>query len=237
MRDPQLGFSCVARGGAVCAMIAALLLSSGIAPAATINISFTGLDLVYDGVAIYDAGNNNTTSLANPADGDELATIDFFVNGNLVGSLNADLAADVYIPDVSGITTAFVFNPVTTPGNPGFFDLLIGSTWPPNDFLLISLDEVNVVYVNAGMLQVTFGAAISNIFAQNLPFVPLLDEPVTVSFNVNIVPGTLTASGGFVTGFEASGSGSVQGPAVPEPSTCLLASLGLMTLFTRRGRA
>jgi hypothetical protein len=222
------------RGGAACALVALSLVAAP-AAAATLEIAFTGMDLVYDGSAIYDA-DGSSGHLADPADADPLTTVDFFVDGSLVGSLTNDISLDVYIPDVTGISSAAgtVYN-VNTPGNPGHFDLLMGTSPLASEFLLVDLSEVNVTYVDvANIVQFTFGAAVSDVFAQNLPFGLLAGEPVTVTFSAQIVPGTRTTSGNIVSGFSASGTGQYNAPVVPEPTTCALAALGLVAIAVRR---
>jgi hypothetical protein len=229
----------IARNGIACAMVVLSLaagpLVTGPVLAATMEIAFTGMDLVYDGSAIYDAGGSSG-HLANPADADPLTTVDFFVDGSLEGSLTSDIFLDVYIPDITGISASAgtVFN-VNTPGNAGHFDLLVGTSPLASEFLLVDLSAVNVTYVDvANIVQFTFGAAVSDVFAQNLPFGLLAGEPVTVTFSAQIVPGSRTISGNTVSGFSASGTGQYNAPLVPEPTTCVLAALGLVALAVRR---
>jgi hypothetical protein len=221
-----------ARKGFACALIAFIAAPLS---AATIEIGFTGMNLQYDGSAIYDAGST-AGGVGDPADADSLATVDFSVDGTFVGSLSSDIALDIFIPGVTGISSSAgtVYN-VTTPPAGGFFDLLIGTGPLASEFLLVDLDEVSVVYIDvANIVQFTFGAAISDVFAQNLPFGLIIGDPITVSFSAQVVPGTLTSALGFVTGFKAGGTGEIRGPAVPEPGTCLLAALGLMAGVARR---
>jgi hypothetical protein len=218
--------------------IFALVVFSVSATAATISINFTGMNLVYDGSAIYDAGDNAGGNL-DPAEADPLASADFFVDGGLVGSITSDLSLDVFIPDVTGISSAAnTVDVQTTPGNPGFFDLLIGTTPLASEYLAIDLDEVTVTYIDvANIVQFTFGAAVSDSASQNLPFGLAVGTPVTVSFSAQITPGTRTTSLGVVTGFAASGTGEITGPQVPEPAAGLLFVLGtLATAVTARRR-
>jgi len=215
----------------------ALLALSIAAPvkAATIEIQFTGMNLQYDGSAIYDNGVT-AGGVADPADADSLISVDFLVDGISVGSLSSDISLDVYIPDVTGISSASgtVYN-ATTVGNPGYFDLLIGTTPLASEFLTIDLEEVNVTYIDVlNIVQFTFGAAVSDVFAQNLPFGLQIGDPVTVSFSSQITPGTRTTGGGLVTGFDATGTGEIQGDLIPEPATCLLAAFGLIGCLTIR---
>jgi hypothetical protein len=222
------------RSGAACGLVALSLVAAP-AQAATIEIAFTGMDLVYNGSAIYDA-NSIGGGVGDPANGDPLTAVNFSVDGSPVGSLTSNIALDVYIPDVTGIPSAAgtVYN-LITPGNSGHFDLLIGTSPLASDYLLVDLSEVSVTYVDvANTVQFNFGAAVSDVFAQNLPFGLVAGEPVTVSFSAQLVSGSRTTSGGFVTGFRASGTGQYNAPVVPEPTTCVLAACGLVALAVRR---
>ena len=95
------------------------------------------MDLVYDGSAIYDAGSTSG-GVADPADADPLTSVDFSVDGTPVGTLSSDVSLDAFIPDVTGISSAAntVAN-MTTPGNPGYFDLLIGTSPLASEFMLV----------------------------------------------------------------------------------------------------
>ncbi len=203
------------------------------AASADVVIHFTGMDLVYDGTALYDGGST-AGGLADPADADPLATVDFFVSGGLVGSLDSDISLDVFIPDISGISDApdTVYN-VWTLGNPGFFDLLIGTSPLASEFLMVDIESVNFTYVDVGgLVQFTFGGAVGVGSAQNLPFGLQIADPVTLSFSAQVVPGTLQSSGGFITGFEAFGTGEFR--AIPAPATGALLALGAAAGFRRR---
>ncbi len=228
----QKMFLC-AIAGAICAVIIGATSSS----AALLEINFTGMNLRYDGTAIYDAGNSNTTASSNPAQADPLITVDFLVDGSLVNTITTNSFIDLYIPDVVNIpsTPNTVFN-ITTVGNPGFFDLLFGSPIA-TEFLALDLNEVTIFYNDvAGIVQFTLGAAVAQIDTQNLPFGLQIGEPVAVTFSANIQ--SRTSAGGFITSFTTgSGSGNVEGPLVPEPATCgFMILAGLAVLGYRRVR-
>lgn len=200
---------------------------------ADVVIEFTGMNLVYDGAALYDGGST-AGGLADPADADPLATADFFLSGGLVGSLNSDISLDVFIPDITGIPAApnTAFN-LWTPGNPGFFDFLIGTSPLASEFLLVDIASVNFTYVDVGgIVQFTFGGAVGVNSAQNLPFGLQVADPVTISFSAQVVPGTLTSAGGFITGFETFGTGEYR--AIPAPATGALLALGAAAGLRRR---
>jgi hypothetical protein len=224
---------------ACAALVAAIGLFNSTARAGTIEIAFTGMNLVYDGSSLYDAGSN-AGGLADPADADPLTSVDVFVDGSLVGSLSSDISADIFIPDVTGIPAApSTTYGLTTPGNPGFFDLLVGTSPLASEFLLLDLSEVSVTYIDVlGQLQFTFAAAVADSNAQNLPFALEIGDPVTLSFSARLNPATKTTAGGFVTGFAAAGTGEIGGQLIPEPSSAMLFAIGALALplITRRRR-
>jgi hypothetical protein len=204
---------------------------------ADLEIEFSGLDLVYDGSSLYDGGSSSG-GFADPADADPLTSMHIFADGSLAGSLTSDISADIFIPDVLLIPAGpGTFYHEATPGNPGFFDLLIGTSPLASEFLLVDLESVDIAYLDsAGLAQFTFGAAVSSTFAQNLPFGLEIGEPITVSFSAQVDPASLTQDGGFITGFEADGTGEVGGVLIPEPATALLLLTGAMAGFRRRTR-
>lgn len=210
---------------------AALLLCAVPASAATIQIGFTGMNLRYDGSTIYDAGSSSG-GVGDPADADPLATIDFFVDSTQVGSLNSDISVDVRIPDVLNIPSApnTVYNQ-TTVGNPGHFDLLIGTTPLAAEYLQLDLNNVTVTYFDvSGLVQFTFGAAVAASNAQNLPFSLEVGDPITLSFSAQVDAGSKTSAGGFITGFRATGTGEIRGEAIPEPSSLALAGIAAVAI-------
>jgi hypothetical protein len=180
--------SYLVRNRAAC-VLAAFSVFASPTLAATIEIGLTGMNLVYDGSAIYDAGST-AGGLADPTDADPLISADFTLDGTLVGSLSSDVSLDVFIPDVTGISAAAnTVDVQTTPGNPGFFDLLIGTSPLASQFLLIDLEDVSFTYLDVqNIVQFTFGAAVSDVFAQNLPFGLVIGDPITVSFSAQVGP-------------------------------------------------
>jgi hypothetical protein len=214
-----------------CAPVSALALAALPAQAAFM-IEYTGMNLVYDGSAIYDAGSTSG-GVGDPADADSLQSVDFFEDGVHIGSLDADVWLDVYIPDVSGLVAGVnsVSN-ITTPGNPGFFDLLIGTSPLASEFLIVDLDSVTIVYSDiAGFAHLVFGGAVADTYAQNLPFGVDLTGPVTLSFSMQLQ--NVTTAGGFLTGFNSFGTGEFT--AVPAPGAALLLA-GLAAPALRRRR-
>ena len=109
------------------------------------------------------------------------------------------------------------------------FSLFIG--WG----LAVDVDNLEVIYSDLGIIEFVFGGAVGEIFFQNVPSLPpgtFVDNPITISFAAQVAPGSVTNDGTFLTGFTATGAGTIQGNLVPEPATsCLFflaASLGLL---------
>ncbi|MCH7751676.1 MAG: hypothetical protein IH898_05920 [Planctomycetes bacterium] len=216
-----------------------LILGPSFSFAVSLEIQFSGLNLTYAGTTISDSGSPSG-GVGDPADADPLDTLEFKVDGVMQGSvLMSDIWADISIPDVTGLSDVSLNTVILTPGNPGYFDLLIGTSPSAAEFLRLATDEVTIGYINASStVQFLFGAAVASVGSQALPFGLQIGDPVTVSFSTRVNPGTKTSDGGIVTGFTASGTGEVSGEAIPEPSTCLLAVLTVAaTLFARSGSA
>jgi hypothetical protein len=208
-------------------LVAALAFLPVAASATTIQIQFSGLDLVYNGSSIYDA-TSSVGGTGNPAVSDSLITMAFLKDGVLQGILTSNIYADVAINGVSSIpvTGGTVYS---TGG--GIFDLLTSTAgWG------LALDVANGFQVNYNGTSVNFlGSGLaSNIFAQSLPFGLAIGDPVQISFSTGNLT-NLTSSGGFLTGFHSSGTGEVAG-TVPEPGTLLLLGTGLVGIasFARR---
>ena len=223
---------CFSRHGVIGASVVAFCAATG---QSAIMIEFTGMDLVYDGSSFHDGGSSSG-GFADPADADGLVSVDFFEDGVLVGSLSSDIWLDFMIPDVSALPSApgTVHN-LVTPGNPGYFDLLMGTSPLASEFLLLDISSVTITYIDiAGVVEFAFGAAIAPLVAQNLPFGLVAGEPVTLSFSSQVTPGSLTSSGGFITGFQSYGTGEFT--AVPTPGAMALMGLAGVAGVRRRQR-
>ena len=210
---------------------AAGLSMAAMSSQASIMVHFTGMNLVYDGSAIYDAGSS-AGGVADPATADALATVDFFDDGTLVGSLDSNIWLDVFIPDVAGLSSAAnATTSIVTPGNPGYFDLLMGTSPLASNFLLMDIESVTIVYSDiAGFAQFLFSGAVSVASSDNLPFGLDIVGPVTMSFSAQL--SNVTSAGGTVTGFNAFGTGEYT--AAPTPGTAMVLALGGFAGLRRR---
>jgi hypothetical protein len=199
---------------------AAFLLPSSTARASTLQIQFTGLDLVYDGHDIFDAaspfGGIGATSEADP-----LTAMSFLLDGTLIGTLTSDIYADVAINGVGSIPAA---GGLLTSGG-AMFDLLTSAAgWG----LALDIPSMTMFYTGNQLALSGMGVA-SDIITEQLPFGLLIDTPVNVVFVLGAIR-DVTQSGQWLTGFTASGTGSLTAAAVPEPASVLLLGAGLLAL-------
>ena len=79
-----------------------------------------------------------------------------------------------------------------------------------------------------------FAGSVALIDSQDLPFGLEIGAPVTVTLSTQTT--SVTTGGGFITSFTASGTGEIRGVIVPEPSTLILAAIGLLAHLLRRRR-
>lgn len=196
----------------VCCFVVSFLLLQTTASAETLTIQYTGLDISYDGSAITEVGNpDSLSSLVFKIDDAEVPPV-----------LTSGIAIDLNVPGVTGLLVGG--NQVTSAAG-GSLDL----TLPDGDFVNLQLGAAQVVYVAYNTLQLYFvlGAGDAQVLAQSLPVDAEFEGEVAVSFSTQIKPGTLTSSGGVVTGFVASGTGEITGDVVPEPTLAALLISGL----------
>ncbi|HZZ73221.1 MAG TPA: hypothetical protein VFE24_13275 [Pirellulales bacterium] len=231
---------------AVAALIAAFVFGSlaneRAASASTIRIDFTNLNLLYDGTNLYDFTNPNTTRSGSTADASSLASMNFFLDGNLVGTQSVpDIFADVFFKNVLNIPTTPIPVTVTSGGNGNAFGIDLLST--AGTELALNLGSVNVTYASpAPGINITFDSgSASSLFSQNLPFGLVADpsQPIVFSFSSTSLS-NVTSLAGFLTGFSSSGTGTITMTALPEPGSYALALGGLLALAviaTRKAKA
>jgi hypothetical protein len=213
-------------------VIALLALTCGVsAEAKTLSIQFTGLDLKFDGSSIVDA-TDPFGGDGNPADADPLASMDFFIDGVLVGSLSSNIWADVGLFGVSHIPVAGGTASIVG----GAFDL-ITKNQTQGFGLGLELNNMTLTYTG-GQLALSGVSSSVELFKQSLPFNLVIGQPIQVLFILGTLS-NVTDNGQWLTKFDGAGTGTISGTALPEPATLLLLGAGMLgvSLRTRRRRS
>jgi hypothetical protein len=211
------------------ALLATALLAATAAQASTLEIQISGLDLQYDGTNIFDASVHNTIGDGIPAESDPLTLLEFYVDGNLVGSQSTNVFADIYIADVLNIPDSGGF--VNSSGNGDAFGIdLLTQNQTPGWGVALNIDTMQFVYTGS-QISITLAGLASSLHAQDLPFGLAFDPSQQITIVLSSANlSNVTAAGGFLTGFNATGTGNIAGTLVPEPSSIALAGLGLAAI-------
>jgi hypothetical protein len=220
------------RSSTIVGSVCAILLVAGAAQAANLEIQIAGVDLVYDGQNLYDAGGA-AGGAGNPAQADPLIGIGFLLDGILQGVLWQDVYIDFYLANLTNIPVGG--GTVTSGGNGDAFGLdLLTSSVAPGYGLGLNLDEFAFWYSGSELFIATGGTA-SSLSTQNLPFGLSFDTPIDeikiVLSSANL--SNVTDDGTFLTGFTSSGTGNLAGEGTPEPATLALLALGGLMYFRR----
>ncbi len=224
------------------AVFGAAALSAVPASAASLQIQFSGLNLTYDGTNLFDATFPNTTRSGDPAESDPLSTMTFYLDGVQVGSvLTSDIYADVYLADILNIPDGIGF--VTSGGNGGTFgfDLLTENS-QPGWGLSLNVDVMQFFYTGS-QIAISVSGLATSLGTQSLPFDLVYDptQPITIVV-ASAELTNMTTAGGFITGFDAAGTGNVAGTGtlIPEPTALATMSVALVGLILvgcqRRGQ-
>lgn len=201
--------------------------------AETIQIQFTGLDLKYENEQIHDlrsAGGGTGDS----ADADPLANLTFLLDGVVVGTLTSgdlgtEIFADILIDQVTGIP-AGGGEIIHTGGGSGYFDIFASS----NGYGLgLRVDTLNIYYSD-NRVTLAADAVVTGFGSQQLPFGLEFDQDKPIFINFSSVLSNVEIVHDYVVSFKASGTGSVTGTLVPEPSCLTLALIGALGLLVVR---
>ena len=190
----------------------------------TIEIEFTGVDIAYDGTNVVDSDPFG-------GDPDPLTSVAITENDQLIGAVITDsITQDLYIPSVGSISDT---GGSAQSAAGGTLSLELGS----GNHLDLNLGTVDINYIDFyGAVQFVFAATVGGVQAQSLPYDLKVGQELGVSFSTQVSPGTLTTSGGAITGFVAAGTGEVEGAAVPEPTSVMLLASVLLGIGMRWSR-
>jgi hypothetical protein len=208
-----------------CGLVVVFSLLPTTAPAESLMIQYTGLNISYDGTSIVTVGGV-----------DPLYSVDFLVDGVKVLALDAPgdspLALELSIPGVPNMPDT---GGTVTSATGGSLSLAL----PDGDFVDLQLGQAQVTYLAVNYLYMYFALAAgeAELLGQLLPVDGFAGD-VAVSLSSQIVPASLTIVDHKVTGFVSAGTGEIEGPQVPEPTVAALLLGGLVVCLAgirRRG--
>jgi len=206
-------------GGLLLAVIGAVCLAPTAATAGMIQIQLGGVDFGYDGADLVDMGTSGPDSLTNAT---------FLADNVLLGVDTTNVTLDLDIPDVIEIP---IIGGQVISSTGGSIDLNLGG----GEYISLTLDQATIAYLPlVGTVQFVFVATDGNLVDQNLPYGLSMADPISVSFSTQIIKGSVSDDGTYITAFRSSGTGELTG--VPEPATMTLLVLGGMTVLARRRR-
>jgi hypothetical protein len=213
--------------------------------ASTIDIQFVGFPIHYGTLPasaiddFYDAASSagRTTTLATAT---KMGSVVVSVDGVVQYTYSADqVYGDLFVADVGSLnkngSTVFAGDSHGTGLDNQFgFDLLTAT----GSLLSLNFNQSDIAGMyrayssgaNSGKpFYLSFGGAINSIVAQNLPGTLQIGNDASISFSGTTFS-NVQASGGVVTSFDATLTGSITGTQVPEPGTLALLSMGVLGL-------
>ena len=103
--------------------------------------------------------------------------------------------------------------------------------FPSGDFLDLALEPATVQYLNLGpgIFHFVFVGTAADTSGQSLPYGLTIGDTVSVALAMTI-SGTPANNGTDLTSFKASGTGTIEGAAIPEPTALALLALAAVGL-------